>query len=150
MDFIHEAEKKLWHYKDMKRSLEWQEKEISKLKWEGYPSGCSAILYDGMPKGGNKDEAVNIAFKIKMYMDMVESTEAELKEIDKVLEEISQDKGCERYGEILRLWYIEGLPKEKIMEQIDLNSLSYIYELRDKAIRKFAVSIFGFEALKAI
>lgn len=150
MDYIREAEKRLWHYKDLKRSLEWQEREIGKLKWEGYPSGASGISYDGMPKGMNKDEAVNIAFKIKMYMDMVESTESELNEIDKVLEGISQDKGCELYGQVLKMWYIEGVPKDEIADRLHYSSRTSIYEIKNEAIRKFAVVLFGLDALIAL
>lgn len=56
MDYIREAEKKLWHYKDMKRSLEWQDREISRLKWAGAPADITAMSMDGMPKSSRSDE----------------------------------------------------------------------------------------------
>ncbi len=150
MDYIREAEKKLWHYRDMKRSLEWQEREISKLKWAGAPMGITAMNLDGMPKGNKADEMINIAFELKAYLEMKAATEEEVSIIDNILDEISKDKGCERYGEILRLWYIDGLKKEKVLEIMNYGSLTSIYDLKNEAIRKFAVNIYGSTALKAI
>jgi hypothetical protein len=150
MDYIREAEKKLAHYKDMQRSLKYQDREISKLKWAGAPNGITGMSMDGMPKGNKADEMINIAFELKAYMDMKNATEQAILEIDTILKNISIDKGCELYERVLRLWYIECMKKEKILSELNYGSLTSIYELKNAAIRKFAVNLFGYEALKAI
>lgn len=95
-------------------------------------------------------EVMNIAFELKAYIEMRHTTEQAMVEIDGLLNHISKDKGCEMHGRVLRLWYIEGLPKEKILCELNYSSLTSIYELKNEAIRKFTVNLFGYEALKAI
>lgn len=149
MDYIREAEKRLWHYRDLKRSLEWQEKEIARLKWEGAPRDIKAMNYDGMPKCRQQDDAYNTLFKLQMYIDMKQSTEEEIKKIDDILDGID-DNGCDGYKKILMLWYIEGWTKEEIAEELNYSSRKSIYTLRNEAIRKFSIRLFGLETLKAI
>jgi hypothetical protein len=48
------------------------------------------------------------------------------------------------------MWYIEELPKEKIAEIIGYSSKQSIYDIEAKAIRKFAIMLFGIDVLKAI
>ncbi len=150
MDFIKESEKVLSHYKDNLRSLEWQEKQIQRLKWAGAPDDITGINLDGLPKGSNAEGMMNLAFELKAYIDMKTATEEEIKDVDKILNEMSKDSGCELYGEMLRSWYIEGIPKEKILEEFSYSSLTSIYELKGKAIKKLAVCLFGSKARKAI
>lgn len=153
MNYILEAEKYLWHYRDLKYSLEQLDREISKLKWSGAPEMPSAQELDGMPHGqAYQDDMMNIAFKLHMCMESREKTLQELSEIDQILADISAEKGCEVYGKVLRMWYIEKKSKEEIAETLNYsqNSRQSIYDIRGKAIRKFAIRKFGLEALKAI
>jgi len=153
MNYIREAEKYLWHYRDLKYSLEQLDREISKLKWSGAPKIPSAQELDGMPHGQvYQDDMMNIAFKLQMCIEGREKTLGELNEIDQVLEDISKEKGCEDYGKVLRMWYIEKKTKEEIAEVLNYsqNSRQSIYDIRGKAIRKFAIMKFGLDALKAV
>ena len=70
--------------------------------------------------------------------------------VDSVLDSISQDSGCELYRKLLYMWYIEKKVKEEIVEELGYSHKQSVYELKNKAIVKFAVVLFGVVALKAI
>ena len=153
MNYILEAEKYLWHYRDLKQSLGQLDREISKLKWSGAPELPSAQEIDDMPHGkAYQDDMMNIAFKLQLCMESRGKTLQELNEIDQLLDEISQEQGCEDYGKVLQMWYVGKNSKEEIAEVLNYsqNSRQSIYDIRNKAIRKFAIRKFGLEALKAI
>jgi hypothetical protein len=63
---------------------------------------------------------------------------------------ISQDSGCERYKDILLMWYVEKIPKEDIANNIGYSHRQSVYEIKNKAIKKFTVALFGIVALVAI
>lgn len=144
MNYIREAENYLYYYADMYRSLERMEQEICKLVAQAGPRDMkSATLDETGIKAGHQDETINILFKLQKLTENREKTKQELEKIDKILEEISKDPGCELYGTVLRKWYIERVPKEDIAKEIGYSSRQSIYSLRAKAIRKFAVQFFG-------
>lgn len=151
MNYIKEAEQYLYHYRDMYVSIENMHKEISKLVWSG-PKDISAVQLDvtGVHGSNQQDETINIMYKIQTLTNSKEQTKNKLDEMDNILEEIANEKGCELYGHVLRKWYIERIPKEDIAKEIGYSSKQSIYSLRAKAIRKFAIRLFGIEALKAI
>ncbi|MBU5439481.1 hypothetical protein KQI42_15810 [Tissierella sp. MSJ-40] len=152
MNYIKEAENYLKHYGDMYESIENMDKEISRLIRESGPQDITAIQYDitGIPGGCKQDEAINVLFKIQILTENRHNTKKELEKIDKILDEISEEEGCEFYGQVLRKWYIERVPKEDIAESIGYSSRQSIYTLKGKAIRKFSIRLFGLEALKMI
>lgn len=149
MNYIKEAEKYLRHYRDLQHSIDYMNKKISKLTWEGLPDGYKKnITIDDMPHGSKfKDEMYNIAFELKTFQRMKEETEKELKEMDSILNKLAKEDS--NYEKVLRYWYIEKKPKEEIAELIHYSSRTTIYEIKGKAIRKFAVMIFGLDALSA-
>ncbi|TZE81991.1 hypothetical protein [Calorimonas adulescens] len=144
MNYIKEAENYLYYYADMHRSLERMEHEICKLVSQAGPRGIkSAVLDETGIKAGHQDETMNILFRLQILTENKEETKRELEKIDKILDEISRDPGCELYGLVLRKWYIEQRPKEEIAAEIGYSSRQSIYSLQAKAIRKFAVQFFG-------
>nr|DAM13526.1 MAG TPA: Protein of unknown function (DUF1492) [Caudoviricetes sp.] len=150
MNYIKEARHYLKYYGDMYRSLENMDKEISRLIRKTGPKEISAIAYSSekVSGGAGQDEAINILFKLQKLINSREETSKKLKEIDDLLDDL--EKGYKYYGQVLRKWHIERTPKEKIAEEIGYSSRTSIYTLEAKAIRKFAVRLFGIDALKAI
>ena len=88
-------------------------------------------------------------FKLKTLSENRERTVAELSKIDQVLKEISQEEGCEHYGQVLKEWYVCRTPKDEIAKAVGYSSKQSIYDIKNRAIRKFAVRHFGLEALRA-
>ena len=95
-----------------------------------------------------QDEAYNTLFTIQKLTKSRKETKEKLKEIDSLLECLEEENGCELFGQVLRKWYIEKIPKEDIAREIGYSSRQSIYTLKGKAIRKFAVRLFGLKSLK--
>jgi len=149
MNYIREAENYLYHYRDMKKSLDRLEKQISELVAKAGPKDLKAIALDATGiRNTQQDEAINILYQLQVLIENKKRTEEKLKEIDKILDSISKDEGCELYGKVLRKWYIEQMPKEEIAEQIGYSSRTSIYTIRARAIRKLAVQLFGIGAVE--
>ncbi|OPY59159.1 MAG: hypothetical protein A4E55_00376 [Pelotomaculum sp. PtaU1.Bin035] len=150
MNYVKEAESKLYYYHTLQQSIEEADRQIARLVARAGPKNLSAMVLDGSGvRGGAVDETVNILFEIQELQDSREKTRVALAEIDELLKKVSQEPGCEKYGPILRKWYIEKKTKETIAEEMEY-SVPTIYSLRNAAIRKFAVLLFGIKAWKAV
>lgn len=152
MNYIKEAENYLHYYRELQKSIKTMKRELSRLFEQQEPKTVKATQYDitGIPGMMQQDEAYNVLFKIQKITDSIRTTEKAIKEIDIILDDISIDEGCELYGLVLRMWYINKIPKEEIAEEVSYSSRQSVYDIRNKAIRKFAVRLFGLEALKMI
>ncbi|PAB61113.1 DUF1492 domain-containing protein [Anaeromicrobium sediminis] len=82
---------------------------------------------------------MDIAYRLKCYMEMKKETEEKLAEINATLEEMYEDG--EQLGGLLKYWYIDKLDKDEIAEKMEYSRRN-IYNLKEKAIRKFAIRIF--------
>lgn len=56
----------------------------------------------------------------------------------------------DEYKKLVRLWYFEKKPKEAVMEDMSIDSLSTVYNLRNKAVAEFALLYYGASALASI
>jgi hypothetical protein len=153
MDYVREAEKVLYHYRDLKFALENLNHQIGTIIRQSAPTDAKGARFEitGV-KSGYQDDTYNSLFKLKVLTENQEKTAEEIKKIDSLLDAIEKDPDCEYYSQVLRLWYIEKTPKEEIAGLIGYsqNSRQSIYNIKDRAIRKFAIMYFGLEALKAI
>jgi hypothetical protein len=95
---------------------------------------------------------LNQMYQLQKWQEIRERTLTEIAKVDDVLDSICIDPGCERYKELLYMWYVEKLDKETIAEALGYskNSKQTVYDMRRVAIKKFSVSLFGIEALQAI
>lgn len=151
MDCIKEAENYLRYYRELHRSIEHANYMINKLVKQTVPKDMSAIAMDitGV-RAGKPCNTLNQMYQLQMWQEMKKSTLAELEKVDAVLDLISSGVGCERYKDILHIWYVEKADKEDIAERMGYSSRQSIYDLKNRAISKFSVALFGITALKAI
>lgn len=149
MDYIKEAEKKLHYYRTLHQSIEQMDRDISRLVARAGPKTLSAMVLDQSGvRGAGVDETVNILYQIGELQDSRAETVGELAEVDKLLDTISaEDK---RYGPVLRAWYIERKTKETIAEELGYSGFRSVYTLKNEAIRRFAVLLFGIKAWRAV
>jgi len=151
MNYIQEAENLLLHYNDLHKSLGNIEKEITQLVNLSRPKELSAIALNMTGVHVSKmDETFNILYKLQNLRECREKTIVEFAKINEILEDISSEKGCELHGKVLKMWYVDKLPKDDIAEMIGYSTKRSVYDIRDKAIRRFAVVMFGIGALKAL
>lgn len=88
--------------------------------------------------------------ELKKLVDARRDTLNELDEIEKILEDISSEEDCELYGRVLKMWYIKKVPKEKIAEELSYSSRQSVYDIKNRALRKFTIRWFGVYALKTM
>lgn len=142
------ADQLLKHYKGLERSVQNLDQRINSLVRRASPRPLKAIDIEEMIKaGGKKDTTLNLLFEIKVLMDTRDETKEELSRIDKVLEDIEKEPGCKFYTPVLRAWYIDKTPKEDIAKEIGYSSRQSIYDIKNAALRKFAVELFGIKSL---
>ncbi len=149
MNYIREAENVLRYYRDLYRSIEHMDREIARLIRQAGPSDIKAIVVDEQLGSGRHDETINILFQIQQLSENRAKTESELKKVEDILDDISRQAGCEKYGIVLKKWYVEGQPRHEIAKELGYTE-RHLYRIKSRAIRKFAVSLFGIEALKVV
>ena len=106
----------------------------------------ASVIDETGVRGSRND---NTGFLFNNLLELQENRELtvqQLREIDETLEAISRQEKCEYYGRILRLWYIEGITKERIAEFLNYSEKS-VYNKRKLAIEKLAVQLFGVKAV---
>ena len=143
LNYIKEAEKHLRYYKDLDRSIVNMDRQIGRLVSKAGPKSLTAIVLDDVKvQSSAHDETINIIYEIQLLTANKAKTQEELDKIDRILDEISQEHGCELYGKVLRKWYIEQKSKEVILEELHYseNSRRSVYNIKNEAIRKFAVT----------
>ena len=142
------ADKLLKNYNALERSVQNLTERINTLVYRASPRPLKSIDIEEMIKaGGKKDTTLNLLFEIKALMDTREETREELRRIDRTLEAISKAPGCKYYGAVLRSWYIDRTPKQDIAKEIGYSSRQSIYDIKNAALRQFAVELFGVKAL---
>jgi hypothetical protein len=151
MNCIREAENYLRYYRELHQSIEHADYMISKLVNQTAPKEVSAVSMDvtGV-RAGKPCNTLNQMYQLQMWQEMKNRTLVEIEKVDNVLVSISKDPGCERYKDILYMWYVKKKAKEEIADEIGYSHRQSVYEIRSKAIKKFAVALFGVVALVAI
>jgi hypothetical protein len=153
VDCIREAENYLRYYRELTKSIEHADRMIGQLMWQTAPKALGAVTMDVTGVRASRPfDAINQIFQLQKWQEMRELTLIEMAKVEDILNTICLDPGCERYKEILVMWYVQKLEKEDIARSLGYSQTSRrtVYEIKDKAIRKFAVALFGVTALQAI
>lgn len=102
-----------------------------------------------MPKPYTGAKSVNDALadclELAEVMREIQVTRDKVEEIDDVLAQMDEDD-----ARILRLWYIERKRKDEITEAVCYSSTSSLYDLRNKALVRFALLYFGAGAMPSM
>lgn len=142
MDYIREAIERLRHLKNLYKAQENLKDTILDLKLKC--QGKERVL-DGMPKGSGSvtydDEIINNMFKLQQSEAQFKETVAAIKKINKELDGLE-----EKDRELLVQWYVEKIDRLDLCSKYNI-SQSELYRRKDKAIRKFAVQVFGIRVI---
>ncbi len=165
MNCVREAEKYLWHYRDLKKCLSNGKKQIDILISASAPKGIGGSNLGGEIYRKGNAGTLNDLYQLARWRQIVDETKGELNRLDEIFAEleemfvvngsvimICEADGAERpltYREFLCLWYVERCRKDKIAERLNYSERS-LYRLRDQAIQKFAIQLFGLAALRAV
>jgi len=150
VNYIAEAEKVLRNYRRLQLSVALLEKKLSRLCVASGPSKrtTATLELSGIRASKNRS-AEQIVFEIMEIQGSLMETKEEIADIDQLLVDLSAENGCEWYGNFLRAWYVDKQPKEQI-ENVFSKSKRSLYNMRDEAIKAFAVAYFGIRPLKGM
>lgn len=150
MNCIREAENYLRYYRELRQSIGHADRMITKLKWQSAPREVGAVNMDVTGVRAEKPiNTLNQMYQLQKWQEMRELTQVEIDKIDEQLDFLSSEPGCEQYRVILTRWYVDKHNREDIADELG-HSLRNIYRIKEQAMQKFSVMLFGIEALKAI
>lgn len=151
MNCIREAENYLRYYRELQQSINHANRMIGRLKMQTAPGAVSAVNIEVTGIRSSKPvNTLNQLYQLQKWQEMKERTLEEIEKIEEALAGINQAQGCERYRDVLFMWYVERLDKDEIAEKLSYSHRQSAYEVKNKAIKKFAVALFGVVALEAI
>ena len=107
-----------------------------------YPSADMSKPYTGAK---SVNDALADCLELAEVMREIQVTRDKVEEIDDVLAQMDEDD-----ARILRLWYIERKSKDEITEAVCYSSTSSLYDLRNKALVRFALLYFGAGAMPSM
>lgn len=152
MNYIQEAERIMKDYRKLIDSVKNMKKRKNILSMRGVPSENTQANYSKEKTSGNKyaNDTINELCEISQLNIQIKETEAEIQFISEILKQIKLEN--ETLEKFLKLRYIE-MPQvqlKKIAAEIGYSEDSNhtIYEIKNKALREFAIRYFGVHALK--
>ena len=122
-------------------------KEISFVELKKAISSGNGLELMSKPYTGAKsvNDALADCLELAEVMREIQITRDKVEEIDGVLAQMDEDD-----ARILRLWYIERKSKDEITEAVCYSSTSSLYDLRNKALVRFALLYFGAGAMPSM
>lgn len=115
-----------------KQNLEEREREMSR----------TALQVGGAPRYGKQKIKNEFELEWANIKRQLAYTEATIHSIERCLSQLDNEE-CR----IIRLWYIDRVPKESILHDMYIESLSSLYALKGRAIESFTLRYFGAAAL---
>lgn len=150
MDYIREAEKYLSNYKRLEKAIENLSFELSKTNMMRTSNNITQQFEPtGIRSSRNDMDAEMQLLQWTQLKAMQTETQEELNNIDYNLKYISLDAGCEFYGKLLRMWYIDKADVLTISQEIGY-SKPQVYRKKYEAIKALSIQLFGKRALAAI
>lgn len=142
MDYKREAIEYLRQYDNLQTSLDNLKDEIRELSID--IKTLKAVSYSDMPSGRGAvepdDALVNKMIRLSRAKNEYKRTQRTLDRIIVTMDRFEKDNS--NYAKILKKYYMECLTEEQIAEDINM-SQRHLRRLKNKAIKTFALSIFG-------
>ncbi len=146
MNYFKAAEQVLSSVPTLKRALENLERRKERLIESGAPREPGAIDYSKPFTDAHfVSDTLGELLELSECTRNIAETQRELNYIDGIIAQLSEE-----YKKIIVLWYIEKRSKESIMEALYIESLTTVYNLRNRAVAEFALLYYGASALPSI
>ncbi len=152
MNYIKEADDILSNHRKLKDSLENLKNRKNYLVFKSKPKEIGGIDYSKpkIQKHNYSDNTLAQICEIAQINEQIKETEAELKIVNDIIKQIKkEDEILEKF---LKLKYIET-PKDNL--RVISKKLGYsedsnhtIYDIKNRALREFAIRYFGSRAMK--
>ena len=146
MNYFKAAEQVLSSVRTLERSLRNLERRKKALIARGAPQEPGAIDYSKpFTDSHYVNDTLNELLEVAECSKNIAETERELAEINRDIDQLSAE-----YKKVVELWYIEKRSKEDIMEELYVESLTTIYNIRNKAVAEVALLYYGASAMPSI
>lgn len=134
MDYFKKAEEKLYSVGMLRSRLKNYEAAYDKEIRRTGPSGIAPIdLSKPTVKSSRMEDTFDSVDRIAYYKEKIIQTREEVSDITTVAEQLP----TELY-DIIRMWYFEKTPKERILKSLFISSPKTLYKKRRQAVRMFA------------
>lgn len=146
MDYIKEAENYLKHYASLRKSVSHARYMVHKLMMKSCPGEVSAVNND--ITGVSAQHPVNTLqemYELQQWQKVITDNEHEITHITDILESLEDKEKI-----ILEMWYIDKIQVIDIAVKFEFEERRSAYNLKNKALKDFAIKLFGINALKAI
>lgn len=146
MNYFKAAEQVLLSVRALEQSIENLERREKRLIDGGAPRGVGkAEIKKAFTATRYVNETLNEALELTECSKNLRKTRAKVAEIKTVIGQLAPE-----HKELVKMWYLEHKPKERIMEAMHIDSLTTVYNIRNKAVGEFALLYYGSESLASI
>lgn len=146
MNYFKAAEQVLASVPVLERANENLKRREARLIASGAPREPGAIDYSKpFTDSHYVSDTLNELLELSECSKNIAINEDALNYIYGIVEQLQDE-----HKKLVRLWYFEKKPKEAVMEAMYIESLSTVYNLRNKAVAEFALLYYGASALPSI
>jgi len=146
MNYFKAAEQVLASVPTLKRALENLQKREQRLIEQGKPREPGAIDYSKPFTDSHfVSDTLNELLELSECSRNIAETQRTLTEVEGILDQLDAE-----HKKVVVLWYIEKRSKEAIMEELYIESLTTVYNLRNRAVAEFALLYYGASAMPSI
>lgn len=146
MNYFKAAEQVLGSIPTLKKALENLQKREQRLIEQGKPREPGAIDYNKpFADSHYVSDTLNELLELSECSKNIAETQRKLAELENIIDQLNEE-----YKKVVVLWYVEKRSKEAIMEELYVESLTTVYNLRNKAVAEFALLYYGASALPSI
>ena len=146
MNYFKAAEQILSSVPTLERATENLIRRQQKLIDNGASKGAAVIHYDKPFTGTHHvNDTLSELLEISECSNNIAKNQEELAYIYGIVEQMRDE-----HKKLVRLWYFQKLSKEAVMENMHIESLSTVYNLRNKAVAEFALLYYGASALPSV
>ena len=146
MNYFKAAEQVLGSIPTLKKALENLQKREQRLIEQGKPREPGAIDYNKpFTDSHYLSDTLNELLELSECSKNIAETQRKLAELENIIDQLNEE-----YKKVVVLWYVEKRSKEAIMEELYVESLTTVYNLRNKAVAEFALLYYGASALPSI
>ncbi len=146
MNYFKAAEQVLASVPTLKTALENLERREKHLLESGAPQELGAIDYSKpFTNSHYVSDTLNELLELAECRRNIAETKKAITEIETIIGQLDDE-----HKKLVILWYIEKRSKEEILEEMFIESLTTIYNLRNRAVAEFALLYYGASALPSI
>lgn len=146
MNYFKAAEQVLGSIPTLKKALENLQKREQRLIEQGKPREPGAIDYNKpFTDSHYVSDTLNELLELSECSKNIAETQRKLAELENIINQLNEE-----YKKVVVLWYVEKRSKEAIMEELYVESLTTVYNLRNRAVAEFALLYYGASALPSI